>query len=60
MCILRKNEINICLVKKLIQPSQGEGFGELALTGLPWMGKMGRYGASEMLRNKNMQRKLIS
>ena len=42
MCLLRENEIPVCF-GKLSLPSQGEGFGELALTGLthalPWMAK---------------------
>ena len=53
---------------KLSRPSQGGGFGELAMTGLvqhaiPWLGKkaveMGRFGASELLRNKNAQKKAL-
>ena len=32
--------------------------------GLPWMGKkaveMGRYGASELMRNKNLQKKAVN
>ena len=34
------------------------------LTGLPWMAKksveMGRYGASELMRNKNLQKKVVN
>ena len=57
--------------QKLIQPVQGAGIGsaigELALTGvthvIPWLGKkaveLGRYGASEAMRNKNFQKKAI-
>ena len=74
---LRNQENKICqdaseafgkALGKLSRPSQGGGFGELAMTGLvqhaiPWLGKkaveMGRFGASELLRNKNAQKKAL-
>ena len=58
-------------VKKLISPSEGAGIFDTAVGtatdlfvhhGIPWMAKksieMGRYGTSELMRNKNLQKKL--
>ena len=64
---LRNQENKICEIGKLSLPSQGGGIGELALTGvvhaIPWLGKkaveMGRFGASELLRNKNAKKKAL-
>ncbi|CAH3194820.1 unnamed protein product, partial [Porites evermanni] len=60
-------------VKKLISPSEGAGVFDTVVGtavdgfvhyGLPWMGKkaveMGRYGASELMRNKNLQKKAVN
>ena len=37
--------------------------GGIAADGIPWLAKktveMGRYGASELLRNKNLQKKAV-
>ena len=68
-CGINKNKI--CEKSgKLIQPVEGAGIGstlgEMALEGvtmhaIPWLGKkaveMTRYGASELMRNKNVQKK---
>ena len=67
------NKENSIYFKKLIQPVSGAGIGftlgEMALEGvtmhaIPWLGKkavgMGRYGASELMRNKNLQKKAVN
>ena len=59
--------------KKLVSPSEGAGVFDTVVGtavdvfvhyGLPWMGKkaveMGRYGASELMRNKNLQKKAVN
>ena len=67
--VLKKNKI--CKeTGKLNKPVQGAGIGstlgEMALEGvtmhaIPWLGKkaveMTRYGANELMRNKNLQKK---
>ena len=73
MCFLQDHENKIrerqSNARKLNLPAEGSGLGELAMEGLtmhaiPWLGKkaveMGRFGVSELMRNKNMQKKAVS
>ena len=66
----RKQDLSRC--KRSLRETKSAltrwGFGELEMTGLmqhaiPWLGKkaveMGRFGASELLRNKNAQKKAL-
>ena len=59
--------------KKLISPSKGAGVFDIVVGtavdgfvhyGVPWMAKkpveMGRYGAREFMRNKNLQKKAVN
>ena len=67
-----KKEIKKIKVGKLdkppVQQSAGGSIGELALEGfthaIPWLGKkaveMSRFGISEAMRNKNLQKKAIN
>ena len=60
-------------VRKLISPSHGAGVFDTVVGtaadafvhhGIPWMAKksveIGRYGASELMRNKNLQKKAVN
>ena len=68
-----KKKKNQKKVKKLNSPSEGAGVFDTVLGkavdrfveyGLPWMGRkaveMGRYGASELMRNKKLQKKAVN
>ena len=70
---MRNKENSIREVGKLNQPVSGAGIGsklgEMALEGvtmhaIPWLGKkaveMSRYGASKLMRNKNLQKKAVN
>ena len=72
MCFFRDHENKIrerqSNTGKLNLPAEGGGLGELAMEALtmhaiPWLGKkavqMGRFGMSELMRNKNMQKKAV-
>ena len=70
---MKKEKTKVASVKKLVSPSGEAGVFDTVVGtavdgfvhyGLPWMGKkaveMGRYGASELMRNKDLQKKAVN